>query len=133
MNKIILFLIILSSQTALAVNKQLAIQYSQITSSYASKLKSVTPDKGVVFISSRVDPDYMDVKEVNLTINPTQVIFERVVSSKRKNITECNSETNQGVSVVGSQIIISTTRLPVRIICFGDSQNYREVYSTFKE
>lgn len=133
MNKIILFFLIINSSYLYAVDKPLAVQMSQLTSSYAPKMKSVSPDKGVVFISSRVDPDYMDVKEVVLTINPTQVIFERVVSPKRKNITDCSSETNQGVTVVGTQIRIATTRVPVRIICYGDSQNYREVYSTFKQ
>ena len=132
--KFISLIIILSFFNVFALDKEAAKIYSNLTESYKDKIKSTNPDKAVVFISSRIEPDYMDLKEVNIDSTDLldgQVEIERPTSSSKiRTIISCRSEQGN-VQVFSDKIIVSTLRFPVRVLCTGDEDNYREAYSTF--
>lgn len=136
--RIILTLILFISQISFtfARDKALSEQYSQITESYSAKIKSQDPDKVVVFISSRINTDYLDVVEVDFDSSDlTDGIIEinrPLNSPKSRSINECKLETGN-VTIQPSKLIISVNSFPFRLICYGDNGNYREAYSTFKQ
>jgi hypothetical protein len=119
-----------------AVDKDLARQYSALTESYSIKNKSSTPNKAVVFISSRIDPDYMDLVEVSIDdadVSDGQIQIQRPdSSSKMRGISTCRSEEGN-VTIQGNTLFVEATKLPTRVICSGDEGNYREAYSTFED
>ena len=135
MNKLIFLLSLFMSFSICALDKEAARIYSNLTESYSEKIKSSNPNKVVVFISSRIEPDYMDLKEVNMDsadLLDGQVEIERPTnSSKIRTITTCRSEQGN-VQLFPDKIIVSTLRFPVRVLCSGDEGNYREAYSTFE-
>lgn len=134
-NILILF-IILTSSFSFARDKVLSEQYSQITESYKDKIKSQTPDKVVVFISSRINTDYLDVVEVDMDsqdLSDGFVEINRPLSSpKARSINECKLETGN-ITIEPSKLIVAINKFPFRVICYGDNGNYREAYTTFKE
>lgn len=129
-----LILLISLISTAYALDRQLAKDYSDLTQSYAPKMKSTLPNKAVVFISSRIDPDYMAVVEVdidNSDVSDGRIQIQRPnSSSKMRAINTCRGEEGS-VTVIGNTLHVNTTKLPTRVICTGDDGNYREAYSTF--
>lgn len=128
--------ILLNINCSFARDKVLAEQYSAITESYQHKIKNQNPDKVVVFISSRINTDYMDVVEVDFDstdLSDEMIEIERPLSSpKSRTVTECNLETGT-VTIEPTKLIVSIKRFPFRLICTGDNGNYREAYSTFKQ
>lgn len=130
---IILSLFILNA--TYARDKALSLSFSNMTEAYKDKIKSQSPDKVVVFISSRINVDYLDLVEVDFDspdLTDNLIEFNRPLNSpKAKTITQCKSESGS-VSIEASKITISTDRFPIRILCTGDNGNYREAYSTFK-
>jgi hypothetical protein len=131
-----LFLISFPIFAQVSVDKPLAIQFTNSTKSYEIKRKSTIPDKVAVFISSKVNPKYMDLEEVNMdspNISDGIVVFNRPISTKKRNITSCRSERVGVVSFTNTTITVPTNAFPVRVICYGDSGNYREAYTTFKQ
>lgn len=131
-----LLIISLIMTSAFAVDRQMAKDYSVLTESYSTKRMSKFPNKVAVFISSRLDPDYMAVVEVDIDNNDVsdgKIIIQRPTSSsKMKSINICKGEEGS-VSIVGSALHVTATKLPTRVICTGDDGNYREAYITFEK
>ena len=136
MKKLILFLMIFSVNILFARDKALSEQYSQLTESYASKIKSETPNKAVVFISSRINTDFLDLKEVDFDstdLSDNLIEINRPLSSPNiRTITECKLESGS-VTIEPTKLIVAIDKFPFRLICYGDNGNYREAYSTFQE
>lgn len=135
MKKIIFILLsFLIINSVFARDKDLSLNFSNMTEAYKDKIKSQSPDKVVVFISSRINVDYLDLVEVDFDstdLTDNLIIFNRPLNSpKAKTITQCKSESGS-VSIEASKITISTDRFPIRILCTGDNGNYREAYTTF--
>jgi len=136
-----LFIIILI--TSLSFNgysqfrdKALNKQFSDQTLLYKDSIKSVTPNKAVSFISSRINQNYYDLIEVDIDssdVSDNEIRINRPLSSpKIKTITECLSE-HGSATFSETEIIISTNRLPLKVKCVGNGGNYFEVYSTFEK
>ena len=129
-----LFLIFLTVNIY-AIDKEAAKIFSQLTDSYKDSIKSKTPNKAVVFISSRIEPDFMDLKEVNIDnidLTDGQIVIDRPTNSSNiRNILECRSEQGS-VTIQSNTIIVNTLVLPIRVLCTGADGNYREAYSTFE-
>jgi hypothetical protein len=132
-----LILLIFICSISFARDKQLAEQYSNELNSYYSSIKSSQPNSAVVFISSRIDPDYMDIQEVPIDstdLSDGKVLIERpLYSLKIKPISYCKSEMNASVTINFTNIEVVTDRFPVRIICYSENGNYREAYSTMNK
>jgi hypothetical protein len=137
MKKILLLFLITSNTYATSLDLSLAKSMTTITKSYETKRKSTAPTKVAVFISYKTNPNFMDVVETTLDTTETasgHVFFDRPnSSSKKRQIDSCKSE--YGVSVItgNTRIQVNTIKFPSRVICYGDSGNYREAYITFKE
>lgn len=134
--RIISLFIILSfiSSLSFARDKELAQQYSNELDSYYSSIKSTQPNSAISFISSRIDPDYMDIQPVPIDstdLSDGKIVIERpLYSLKIKPIEYCKSEMNASVIINFTNIEVVTDRFPVRIICYSENGNYREAYST---
>lgn len=125
------------SVNARVLDKDLAQAMSNTTSFYMLKNKSINPNKGVVFMNSVIDPLLMKLEEVSLDrtndINRV-IVFNRPVLGQ--NIISCSSEKG---SVAINQNSISVTvqtgipLYPLRVVCYGPGQGYKEAFSTFEE
>jgi hypothetical protein len=136
MKLIIALLLITSNTYAISLDKPSAAAMNELTKTYQVKRKSTSPNKVAVFISYKTNPNYMDVAETTLDVTETSsnhVFFDRPnASSKKRQIDSCKSE--WGVTVIpgNTRIQVNTIKFPSRVICYGDSGNYREAYITFK-
>lgn len=133
---IILIFNISTSLFAQTRDKALNEQFSQQTELYKDSIKSITPNKAVSFISSRINQNYYDLVEVDIDssdVSDNEIRINRPLSSpKIKTITECLSE-HGSATFSETEIIVTTDRLPLKVKCVGNGGNYFEVYSTFQK
>lgn len=129
-------LLMVSNVYALSLDKNLSLSVKNQQFSYKTKTKSTNPDKVVVFISYKTNPNYLDIVETTLDVSEIangHVFFERPNgSSKKRVIDSCKSE--HGITVIpgNTRIQVNSIKMPSRVTCYGDSGNYREAYSTFQ-
>lgn len=124
------------SSHAQTIDKAQAAQYDALTKSYQTKIKNSNPDRGVVFISNRINSKYLDLVEVDIDksdLSNKNLRFNRPVSVRKREITECVSEFGPVTFNSDYIVVANVTTFPVRVRCFGDGSNYREAYSTFKQ
>lgn len=136
MNLLYIFMSFLLIKASFAFDKNLAAEYSIITESYSESRKSNNPDAVATYISSRINPDFMDVVEndfISVNLSSSMVEISRPTNSpKMRTITSCKSEIGS-VTIEGTKLIVTTDRFPVRVLCTGENGNYREAYITFKK
>lgn len=133
---IILFILFSGSGKAQTIDKLQAAQFDALAKTYGPKIKNSNPDKGVVFISNRINTKYLDLVEVNIDKSDMvnkNLRFNRPVSVRKKEISECQSEFGAVTFNNDYIIVANVTKFPVRVRCFGDGSNYREAYATFKQ
>lgn len=129
--------LITSSAYAISLDIPLSNSMSALTKTYEVKRKSLNPTKVAVFISYKTNPNFMDVAETLLDKTESasgHIFFDRPnASSKKRQIDSCRSEYGVTVLTGNTRIQVNTTSFPSRVICYGDSGNYRETYITFEE
>lgn len=125
------------SLSAASIDKVQAKQMSDLAKTYEVKRKSDNPDRGVAFISNRLNTKYLDLMEVDIDksdmVNQKLRFNRPMASTKKKVIDSCFSEYGT-VAIFDEYIVVSGVRkFPVRVKCTGEAGNYREVYTTFKQ
>lgn len=132
---LMLILFTLSAAQAQVVDKPLAQSIKDQAALYKESRKSPQPDAAVVFISSSIDPTFMFIRELSIDspdLSDNQIIINRPQEPFIQPITTCSSERGS-VSFTATTITINSSVFPVRVRCFGNGENYREAYTTFKK
>lgn len=141
MKILILSLIILMTAATAAAQNTIdtaqSQQFDSLARTYTNKIKNIDPDKGVSFITNRLNTKYVDLKEVDIDksdiVNRRLRINRAMNSTRIKPIDSCTSEFGPVEIYTNYVIVTQVTKFPVRVRCLGESGNYREVLSTFKQ
>lgn len=133
MKYILLFLLTLNAQ-ANVIDKNLAESINNTADTYGPLFPFSDPNGGVAFYSDSTDPTLLMLEEVLIDdndVSDNMIVFTRS-NNTPKGITRCESEKGT-VAIVGNELRVSTSSLPVRFICYGNGSNYKEVYMTIKK
>ena len=138
--KKILFLLFFITLTVNGADKQRHKDMSTVMNNYLGASKSTTPNKALVYYSSRTDIDHIDYEIVTIDssdVSDGAVEITRGSNPKNKNITVTQLEACQAdygkVTIQATKLIVYTDRLPVSVRCTGASGAYREFYQTISE
>lgn len=130
MKKIILIGMIMLTANVFAANREQAKQITDQLNTFVTPGQSTTPNKGLLYRSNRDNVDDTQVvTNLAITVSPTQVIFTR---GENLALTRCTAD--YGTAVVNpTQIIVATTRVPIRVSCSTNDGALRAFYTTYQQ
>jgi len=106
------------------------------TKKYELSKRSTSPDSSVVFISSKINPDFLHLEQIlmdSTDISDGEVVFNRPVGVYKQEVSQCTSERGPvRISLDGLTLSVATDSFPVRVLCWDDSATYYEAYITYK-
>lgn len=141
MNKIFLLILSLSVTSAFAADKVRHQQMTQKMNEYLGPAGSASPNKAVVYFSSRDNVDLIDYQEVSID---DADVSDGVVEITRPNsarngiltpaqvavpMTNCQADKGE-VTIQPSKLVVYTTTLPIRVRCQDSSGNMRQFFQT---
>lgn len=139
MKLVLLFSLFISSMVYAADVERHRI-VKQRLDGYENALKSVQPNKAIVYFSSSLNVDAIDTAEVvidSFDISDGNIEITRPISTDDGNITiqqvtRCEADFGE-VEIQPNKLIVFTERLPVTVFCTDDNSEYREAYGTIEK
>lgn len=137
MKRVFLIFAIMISSTVFSADKQRHKDMSLLLANYVLSAQSTSPNKALVYFSSRDNIDQIDYVEVlidNADVSDGNVEITRATTVTNGHITikpleSCQADFGE-VTIQPAKLIVFTDRLPVRVRCTGNGGEYREFYQT---
>lgn len=141
MNKLLVILISLTISSAYSADKVRHQQMTQKMNEYIGPAGSASPNKAVVYFSSRDNVDLIDYQEVSIDdsdVSDGVVEISRPTSARNgiltpgqvaASMTSCQADKGE-VTIQTSKLVVYTTTLPVRVRCQDASGNMRQFFQT---
>lgn len=128
--KFLALLMITLASVANAANREQARQITDQLNTFATASQSATPNKALLYRSNRDNVDDTIVTPaLNITVAPTQITFAR---GETLALTRCVADYGTA-TVSGTNIIVQTTRAPIRVLCSTNDGGLRAFYTTYQQ
>lgn len=140
MKKLITFVLCALSLSAFAADKTRHQTMTSKLNEYVGAAGSASPNKALVYFSSRDNVDLIGYQEVSIDdadVSDGILEISRPVSALPAGIytpaqvaitlTQCQADVGE-VVIQANKIVVSTTTLPVRVRCQDSTGNYRQFF-----
>lgn len=123
--------------TSYAADRDKARNISNQLDSYVTKSEATDPDRAVAYRSNRDNVDDAEVFET--TIDTTQFTSNQIVKFTRDakdsvlgGNPRCSGDYGE-VTLNATEVIVTTARLPIRVLCTSDNGQHRVFWTTYKQ